>query len=207
MAIVLEDADKSLAAKQIVQGALKNAGQRCDAVSLVLVQESIADELVNVIALEMAAFGAVGPLINIQAINHVQDLISDAVDKGAKVIGAHTLTSTLLDFVSKDAKIFTEEIFGPVIPIVRVKDEQEALEIHNASEYGLDSSIFTRDYQRALRLARKMKTGSVTLNDYPKHGLGLFPYGGVKASGLGREGIGYTVESMTELKTVILPSE
>jgi glyceraldehyde-3-phosphate dehydrogenase (NADP+) len=103
-------------------------------------------------------------------------------------------------------RVAREEIFGPVLPIIAVEDEEESLELANSSEYGLDSCVFTKDLDRALRMARKLEDGSVTINSAPAHGVGHFPFGGNKKSGLGREGIKYSIDELTKLHTIIISS-
>lgn len=217
-AIVLEDADLDLAAKEIVTGALKFSGQRCDAISRVLAVSSIADELVEKIVIQARKWKLgdplsektdMGPLINPRAVEKVDGLVKDAVEKGAKLLMGgkkrkNYYWPTVLDHVPLDARIAWEETFGPVIPVIRVGNEKEALKIANKSNYGLDAAIFTRDIDRAMRLALELEDGEVTINAHPAHGLGIFPFGGVKDSGMGREGIKYSILEMTEVKSIII---
>ncbi len=221
MAIVLDDADLDLAAEKCLDGALKNAGQRCDAISAILVVDQVADSFVRRLkkALDEWKHGdprkpgvKVGPLINLSAATHVKGLIDDAVKSGAILVkggGADGcyVEPTLLDKVPLAARIAFEETFGPVVTVIRIKDESEALEISKMSRYGLDSCLFTNDYRRVWRFAQDLRVGELTVNDHPKHGVGYFPFGGSKASGIGREGIGYSVDEMTELKTIVLNLE
>ncbi len=217
-AIVLEDADLDLAAKEIVTGALKFSGQRCDAISRVLAISSIADELVEKIVIQARKWKLgdplsektdLGPLINPRAVEKVDGLVKDAVEKGAKLLMGgkkrkNYYWPTVLDHVPLDARIAWEETFGPVIPVIRVGNEKEALKIANKSNYGLDAAIFTRDIDRAMRLALELEDGEVTINAHPAHGLGIFPFGGVKDSGMGREGIKYSILEMTEVKSIVI---
>ena len=221
MAIVLDDADIDLASKKSVLGALKNSGQRCDSVSVVLVQERIADEFVRKVAAEVDGWRVgdprnpevmMGPLINEKAAEYVYSLVSDALEKGATLLrggkySACYFEPTVLDNVPLEASIVWEETFGPVIPIVRIKDEDEAINISSRSRYGLDSCIFTRDIYRMWKTVKKIRVGEITINDLPRHGVGYFPFGGVKDSGIGREGIGYSINEMTVLKTIVLNLE
>ncbi|MCS7117528.1 MAG: aldehyde dehydrogenase family protein [Thaumarchaeota archaeon] len=220
-AIVLEDADIALAAGKCVIGSLRNAGQRCDAVSAILVVESVADRFVEEVlkAMDRIRFGDprvegidVGPLINRSAAERVNSLVRDAVEKGAVLLRGGRYEGcyhepTVLDHVPRDARILWEETFGPVVTIARVKDEDEALAITSRSKYGLDSCVFTNNFYRMWRIAKAIQAGSVTVNDFPRHGVGFFPFGGVKDSGLGREGIGYSIEEMMVLKTVVFNLE
>ncbi|MEM5778270.1 MAG: aldehyde dehydrogenase family protein [Candidatus Aenigmatarchaeota archaeon] len=218
-AIVLEDCDFNLAVKEVVTGCLKYSGQRCDAISRVLVVESIADKFVNAVLEEVKnwKFGdprnpdtMVGPLINEKAAKKVEDLVNDAINKGAKLLyggkryALGYYEPTVLDFVNRDMRIAWEETFGPVVTIIRVKDLEEAIKIANESEYGLDACIFTKDIDKAFNAAQRIEAGSVHINAHPTHGLGIFPFGGDESSGLGREGIRYSIEDMTKIHTMVL---
>jgi glyceraldehyde-3-phosphate dehydrogenase [NAD(P)+] len=221
MAIILEDADLERAAEKCVEGSLKNAGQRCDAISAILVVDSVADAFVEHVAKEMDAWKAgdpnasgvrVGPLINRGAASHVRKLIEDAVAQGAKLLRGGALKGcyvepALLDHVPISARIAFEETFGPVATVIRIQGEEEAVQISRMSRYGLDSCVFTNDYRRVWDIAHRLRVGELTVNDAPRHGVGFFPFGGSKASGIGREGIGYSVDEMTELKTIVLNLE
>ncbi|MEM0381960.1 MAG: aldehyde dehydrogenase family protein [Nitrososphaerota archaeon] len=220
-AIVLEDADIGLAASKCVAGSLRNAGQRCDAVSAILVVEAVADSFVEKVLAEVdkIKFGDpriegvnMGPLINRAAAERVNTLVRDAVAKGAKLLrGGNYKNSyhepTVLDKVPVEARILWEETFGPVVTIARVRDENEAIALASRNRYGLDSCVFTNNFYRMWRIAKSLQTGAVTINDFPRHGVGYFPFGGVKDSGLGREGIGYSIEEMMVLKTIVFNLE
>jgi glyceraldehyde-3-phosphate dehydrogenase [NAD(P)+] len=221
VAIVLSDADIGLAARKCVEGAFRNAGQRCDAVSLALVEEGVADLFVEKVLEEAGKWTVgdprgddvkMGPLINSSQVERVHRLVVDAVEKGAKLLmggrfEGNYYQPTVLDYVPKSAEIMWEEIFGPVLPIARVRDVGEALEIASAQRYGLDSCVFTNNFYRMWSVAKRLQVGSVTVNDMPRHGVGYFPFGGVKESGIGREGIGYSIDEMTVLKTIVFNLE
>ena len=220
-AIVLDDADVRLSAAKCVEGSLRNAGQRCDAVSAVLVQESVADEFVEEVLKRVEDWKLgdprdpatrIGPLVNEQAAERVNGLVRDAVEKGAVLLhggqreGAYH-QPTVLDEVPESARVLWEETFGPVIPIFRIRDEDQALQIAERSRYGLDAAVFTNNFYRMWRVAKALRVGEVTINDYPRHGVGFFPFGGVKDSGLGREGVGYSIEEMMVIKTIVFNLE
>jgi glyceraldehyde-3-phosphate dehydrogenase [NAD(P)+] len=190
-------------------------------VSLALVHASVYDEYVARVTEEAGEWTVgdpraegvkIGPLVNPKAAERVHSLVEDAVAKGAKMVAGGELDQayhqpTVLADVSLEADIVWEETFGPVLPIVRVADLDEALEITNRSRYGLDSCVFTTNLEAAWRAARAIECGQVHVNDAPVHGVGHFPFGGRKPdSGIGREGLGYSIDECTVLKTVVLPT-
>ena len=220
-AIVLGDADIDLAVEKSVLGALKNAGQRCDAISRVLVEESVYDAFVERALKEADGWTVgdpradgvkVGPLVNVKAAAWVNKLVADAVEKGAQRLSGGEVADayhqpTVLADVPLEADIAWEETFGPVVSILRVPDLDAALEIANRSRYGLDSAVFTSNLDNAWRAARALECGQVTVNDAPAYGVGHFPFGGRKPdSGIGREGLGYSIDECTVLKTVVMPA-
>jgi len=216
-ALVLEDADLEMAAKKCVEGSLKFAGQRCDAISAILALQPIADELSDKIVQEVDRwkFGnpmdesvMMGPVINKKAAERIHSMVMNAVENGADLLrgGKYQGTyyePTVLDNVPVYADIAHEETFGPVVTIIRPKDEDEALKIARESPYGLESCVFTENFYRMWRVAKDLECGEVTINDMPSHGVGYFPFGGMKDSGMGREGIGYSIDEMTNLKTIV----
>lgn len=217
VAIVLDDADLESAAAKVLAGALKNAGQRCDAISRVLVQSGAAPRFYDLMKQGIKDWKAgdprdkaskIGPLIDDKAVERVLRLIDDAVRKGAKLAhgGKHSgnfVDPTLLLDVPLDADIMWEETFGPVVPVSTFKTIDEAIEISNKSDYGLDSAVFTKSLHSAWKVSKRLEVGEVTVNNYPAHGVGFFPFGGVKESGLGREGIGYSIDEFTNMKTIV----
>lgn len=215
-AIVAADADLSLAAKKVLEGCLKYSGQRCDAISRVFVEVGVADQFVGLLVKELDSWkmgdprapeNNMGPLINSKAAERVQLLVDDAISKGATLVrgGKHShsyFEPTILDFVPSGAKIATEETFGPVVTVMRAKSTDDAIQLTNASRYGLDSCVFTNSLYTAWKVAKALEEGSVSINDAPAHGVGYFPFGGNKDSGLGREGVGYSIDEMTRIKTI-----
>jgi glyceraldehyde-3-phosphate dehydrogenase [NAD(P)+] len=216
-AIVLADADLTLAATESVKGSLSYSGQRCDAISRVLVEQSVADEFVKKVLKEVEGYKTgdprdptvkMGPLIDHGAVERVQELVTDAASKGAILLTGgksqgNFYYPTVLDHVPVDARIMWEETFGPVVPIARVRDVNEAIELANKSRYGLDSCVFTTNINLARKVVKRLEEGEVTINAAPRHGVGYYPFGGNKDSGMGREGIGYSIEEMTRLKTIV----
>ena len=151
-------------------------------------------------------------MINVEAAKRVKELIDDAIFRGARLllggsVSRNYVEPTVLSDVPLSARIMWEETFGPVIPLHSYYTEDEAIEICNKSEYGLDSAVFTDDVTEALRLARRIESGEITVNSYPAHGIGFFPFGGMKQSGFGREGIGFSVDEFTNMKTIVIKSD
>jgi glyceraldehyde-3-phosphate dehydrogenase (NADP+) len=214
---VREDADLKEAEKHIISGAFSYSGQRCTAIKRVLVHNNVADELVTFLKeeIEKLAVGSpeegstVVPLIDEQSADFVQGLIEDAIEKGATVLAGNKrernlIYPTLLDHVTEDMAVAWEEPFGPVLPIIRVSSDEEAIAMANKSEFGLQASVFTKDINKAFAIANKMETGSVQINGRTERGPDHFPFIGVKGSGMGAQGIRKSIESMTREKVTVL---
>lgn len=218
-ALVLEDCDLERAVSEIAQGAFSFAGQRCTAVKRVLVEEAIADrflENLTKLVKEKFILGdprdpkiTLGPVINDAVSDYLEELVSDAKSKGAiLVLGGKRKgrfwEATILDHVNREMRIAWEEPFGPILPIIRVKDVGQAIEITNKSEYGLQASIFTKDLERALIIAKELEVATVQINGRPERAPDYFPFSGFKHSGLGMvAGAGYLILEMTRLKTTV----
>ena len=217
-AVIFPDADLETAVSGCASGSFKYAGQRCSAISRLLVHKDIHDEVVDRIHSELNDWTAgdlfdsettIGPLISVEQADWVKELVEDAVNKGATLVDGgerdgRFFEPTLLADVPHDARIIHEEQFGPVAAVTTFEDESEALDIANNSDLGLDASVFTSDYDQAMRVANKLEAGSIRINGPPSHGLGDIPFGGVNESGIGREGIDYTIESFLSHKSIIL---
>src|SRR5205823_5864547 len=202
--IVLNDADVDAAVQGAMIAKMRNGGQACTAANRFYVQRGIAPAFVTKLVAAMAALKmgngldeevGVGPLVNAEARDKVQELVEDAVARGARVrLGGKTpegtgffYPPTVLDGVPCEARVLSEEIFGPVAPIVEFDDENDAVRLANDTEYGLVSYLYTKDLARGLRLAERLDAGMVGLN----RGLvsdPAAPFGGMKQSGIGREG-------------------
>lgn len=217
-ALVLDDADLDVAAKQCISGAFKFSGQRCDAISRMLVDKKVVDKFLEKLVAEAKTWvvgdprddkTTIGPLINQRAVEKVDELVKDATAKGAKVlIGGKRgkglyYEPTVLDGVTTNMRIAWEETFGPVASVMRVNDYEEAIRMANQSEYGLDASVFTQDVDRAIDAGMRLEDGTVNINAAPAHGLGNFPFGGDKESGMDREGIKFSLEEMSKVHTII----
>ncbi len=211
-AIVLADADLDLAAKEIASGALKYSGQRCDAVSRVFVEKKVAKDFKEKLLREFKKWRIkkeIGPIINEKSLENIQNLVDDAKKKGCRILTGgkrkdNFFEPTLIDKININMKIMWEETFGPVLPVMEVNNYHEAIKISNESEYGLDSSVYTKDIEKGIKISRLLEDGSTTINGHPSHGIGFFPFGGNKDSGIGREGIFYSIEEMTTLKNVVV---
>lgn len=217
-AIVLEDADLELTASNIVSGGYSYSGQRCTAVKRILVIDKVADKLIEKIKERIGKLVVgnplekdvdVVPLISSKAADLVIDIIEDAKKKGAKLLlggkrEGNLIYPTLFDNVTTDMRLAWEEPFGPVLPIIRVKDKDEAIEIANKSEYGLQSAVFTKNINDAFYVADKLEVGTVQVNHKTERGPDNFPFLGVKASGIGTQGVKYSIESMSRPKATII---
>ncbi len=216
-AIVLKDADLDLAASNIVSGAYSYSGQRCTAVKRILVVDEVADKLVEKVKekVEKLKVGNpedgvdIVPLIDNKSADFVWELIDDAREKGAHLLVGgkreeNLIYPTLFDYVTTDMRLAWEEPFGPVLPIIRVKDKDEAIDIANKSEYGLQSSVFTENINEAFYVADRLEVGTVQVNNKTERGPDHFPFLGVKASGIGTQGIRYSIEAMSRPKATVI---
>ncbi len=215
-ALVLEDADLEHAAKQIVAGAFSYSGQRCTAIKRVIVLESVADQLATLLQEEVSKLTVgdpfdnadITPVIDNASADFIWGLIEDALEKGAQALTpikreGNLLWPVLFDQVTKDMKVAWEEPFGPVLPIIRVANVEEAIAFANESEFGLQSSVFTNDFKKAFEIAEKLEVGTVHINNKTQRGPDNFPFLGVKGSGAGVQGIKYSIEAMTNVKSIV----
>jgi succinate-semialdehyde dehydrogenase / glutarate-semialdehyde dehydrogenase len=214
--IVFDDADLDAAAEGAIASKYRNAGQTCVCANRIYVQEGVYDAFAAKLAEKVRAFKVgkgdepgvtIGPLIDKQGLAKVEEHVADAVGKGAKVIlggkrhelGGLFFQPTLLTEVTPSMKVSNEETFGPVAPLYRFKTDQEAIDMANATEFGLASYFYARDVGRIFRVAEAIESGMVGIN------VGILaneavPFGGVKQSGLGREGSKYGVDDFLEIK-------
>ena len=222
--IVLNDLDADDLKKAVelaVTGATKNSGQRCTAVKRILVQESIADQFVEM-ALERAKkikFGDpmdmethLGTVVNVQAAELFDKRVSMAEEDGAKILyhpgrkGA-LLPPIVVDHVDPKSELVLEETFGPVIPIIRVPNDDEAvMKISNSTAFGLSSGVCTNNFMRAKKYIQGLNVGTVNIWEVPGYRIEMSPFGGIKDSGLGyKEGVIEAMKSFTNVKTFSLP--
>jgi acyl-CoA reductase-like NAD-dependent aldehyde dehydrogenase len=215
--IVLDDADIDAAVNGAIFGAFANMGQICMSTERIIVDEKIADEFVAKLAERASKLPAgdprghvvLGSLVTPEAATKMEEFIADALKNGAKLVSGGTrngsvVDATLLDHVKPGMRTFEEESFGPVKPIVRVKDEAEAIRIANETEYGLSSSIYSRDAQRAMAIAAQIQAGICHINGPTVHDEAQMPFGGVKASGYGRFGGKAAINEFTDLRWVTI---
>ncbi|MFX3617320.1 MAG: NADP-dependent glyceraldehyde-3-phosphate dehydrogenase [Sporolactobacillus sp.] len=216
-AIVCDDADLDVAVSSIMNGAFSYSAQRCTAIKRVLVNEKVADELVSRLKAEVEKLkvgspeedSAIVPLISNKAADFVQSLINDALKKNATlVIGNkkedNLIYPTLLDHVTKDMDVAWLEPFGPVLPIIRVSSDEEAIAIANQSEFGLQASVFSQDIDRAFSVAEEVEAGTVQINGRTERGPDHFPFLGVKSSGMGVQGIHNSLLSMSRQRVTVM---
>ncbi|WP_138445417.1 NAD-dependent succinate-semialdehyde dehydrogenase [Sinomonas susongensis] len=219
--IVFEDADLDRAVEGAVAAKMRNMGEACTAANRIFVQRPVAEEFARRLAARLGALSVgdgaeagtdVGPLVEEKALRKVQELVHDAVAKGAKVVcGGNRperpgffYAPTVLSDVSPEADLMTEEIFGPVAPVVPFDTEEEALRMANDTPFGLVGYLFTQDLDRSFRVGEALEVGMVGLNT------GIVanpaaPFGGVKASGLGREGGRMGIDEFLEYKYMAVP--
>ncbi len=216
--IVEADADLELAAQRCATGGFSYAGQTCISVQRIFVQEAVYDRFVGMLLDRVAQLKVgdpadeatvVGPLIDEAAARRVEDWIAEATAQGARVLAGgrrsgSLVEPTVLADVTPTMKVSCREVFGPVVTVSRYARFADALAALNDSDYGLQAGVFTRDVARLFRAFRDLQVGTVLANEIPTFRADHMPYGGVKDSGLGREGVRYAIEEMTELKLLVL---
>ncbi|BAS27924.1 aldehyde dehydrogenase family protein [Limnochorda pilosa] len=216
--IVHKDAELATAARLSAARAFANAGQVCISVQRIYVQKDIldafSDELVR--ATQALKVGDpldpgtdVGPMISEAEAARAEDWVHEAVEGGAKLLTGGTregplFQPTVLADVHASMKVVCNEVFAPVVTVIRYDTIDEAIEAVNDSHYGLQAGIFTESLEVAMEAARRIRVGGVMVNDTSSFRADLMPYGGVKGSGMGREGPKYAVEEMTDLKVIVL---
>ena len=222
--VVLRDADLEKAAEGILAGSFGNAGQICTSTERVLVDDSVADELVKIILSKMDRYvvgnpmdekTTMGPVHNRSTVDTVMEHVQDAIDKGAKVVSEHWgkvegaptehyLYPTVIDHVSKDALLNIEETFGPVVPLVRFQEESEIMGLIAMSPYGLAAGVYTEDLKKGMQMAEEMRFGYVNINSGSSYWDWTFPAGGAggSQSGYGRSGGKWSILEMSEERCV-----
>ncbi len=218
--IVMEDADLEEAATLAAAGSYKNSGQRCTAVKRMLVQESVADRFVELLAAKTRAWTygdpmdpkvEMGTLVDEAAARYCEDKVNEAVKLGAKVVVGNLrkgalYSPTLVDRVKQNMPLVLQETFGPVSPVIRFKTIDDAIRISNSTAFGLSSAVCTNRFDYITRFVAELEVGSVNIREVPGYRLELTPFGGIKDSGLGyKEGVQEAIKSFTNVKTYSLP--
>ncbi|MDR7315446.1 aldehyde dehydrogenase family protein [Brevibacillus nitrificans] len=214
--LVFEDADLDAAATALVRGGVVTSGQACISVQRIYVQRSVYPALLDKLVDGVKALRVgnpldeatdVGPMITEAAAARAEEWIREAAEQGATVLTGGKRSGALLEpavltNVSHEMKVVCQEIFAPVFSVIPFDEEAEAIAQANASDLGLHAGVFTKDISRALRVAEALETGGVWINDASIRRYDHIPYGGVKQSGIGKEGVAYAIEEMTELKFI-----
>jgi acyl-CoA reductase-like NAD-dependent aldehyde dehydrogenase len=217
--IVDEGADLAVAAERVATGGFSYAGQSCISVQRVYVHAAVWDDWLAAFLPRVSALvvgdpmderTAVGPLITESDVDRIETWVREAVDGGATVLcggsrqSSQVFPPTVLTGVPRDAKLCAEEAFAPIVVVERVESVAEALEAVNDSAFGLQAGLFTPRLEHALTAFDQLEVGGLLINDVPTYRIDHMPYGGVKDSGLGREGPRYAIEDMTELRLLVV---
>jgi benzaldehyde dehydrogenase (NAD) len=219
--VVLEDADLDEAVKAAAFGAFMNQGQICMSTERIVVIEAVAGEFVKRFAAKANSLATgdpregktpLGAVVDITTVRHVNSLIDDATAKGATIVtggkaDSVLMPATVVDGVVASMKVYRDESFGPVVGIIRARDEADAIRLANDSEYGLSAAVFTRDAARGLRVARQIRSGICHINGPTVHDEPQMPFGGVGASGYGRFGGKAGIDQFTELRWITLETQ
>ena len=219
--MVLDDADLDEAVKAAAFGAFMNQGQICMSTERIIVVDAVADAFAERFAAKAATLSAgdprdgsapLGAVVDLKTVAHVSGLVADALSAGATALAGGPargvlMPATVVDHVTPDMRLFREESFGPVVALVRARDEAHAVALANDSDYGLSASVFTRDIARGLRVARAIKSGICHVNGPTVHDEAQMPFGGVKASGYGRFGGKAGIDAFTELRWITVETQ
>lgn len=219
--VIDKDADIDDAVDRLIVGAFYQSGQSCIGVQRILIHESIYDKVRERLIEQTQSLVAgdpqnedtfIGPMISVDEAERLENWINEAVEGGAKVLcggerdGA-MLSATLLENAPREAKICAEEAFGPVAVLDSFSSFDEALERVNDSDFGLQAGVFTRDLFKAQKAWDRLRVGGVVIGDVPSWRVDNMPYGGVKDSGFGREGIRYAIDDMTEIRLLVIRTQ
>lgn len=219
--IVLDDADLDEAVKAAAFGAFMNQGQICMSTERIIVVDAVADAFVEKFAAKVGTMPVgdpregktpLGAVVDARTVAHVRSLIEDALGAGATQVNGGEANGVLMpahviDKVTPEMKLFRDESFGPVVGVIRARDEAHAIALANDTEYGLSASVFTRDTARGLRVARQIQSGICHVNGPTVHDEAQMPFGGVKASGYGKFGGKAGIDSFTELRWITIETQ
>lgn len=216
--IIEPDADIDMAIPRCIMGAFSNAGQICISLQRIYIHERVFDEFKEKftgavkkmkVGNPMETDTEYGPMIEEKEAVRAEEWIKEAVDRGAKILCGgkrmgSIITPTVMTDVKRDMKVVCNEVFAPLVTLIKYREFDEALEAVNDSRYGLQAGIFTKDINKTFKGFKKLHVGGVIINDVPTFRVDHMPYGGVKESGTGREGIKFAIKEMTELKLMVV---
>ncbi|WP_370187237.1 aldehyde dehydrogenase family protein [Qipengyuania sp.] len=218
-AVVIDhDADLDDAVDRVITGAFYQSGQSCISVQRIVVHEAVYEAFRDKLVAKAKVLKSgdpkdretfIGPMIDDAEAERVEAWIAEAVDRGGRLLcggsrDGRIVEATLLEGVDKSARVVNEEVFGPVAVLMKFSDWDEALFEVNRSEFGLQAGIFTRDLFKVLDAWDRLEVGGLMVNEIPSYRVDSMPYGGVKNSGLGREGIRFAMEDMTEIRNLVI---
>jgi acyl-CoA reductase-like NAD-dependent aldehyde dehydrogenase len=219
--IVLEDADLDEAVNAAAFGAFMNQGQICMSTERIIVVDAVAEAFAEKFRAKASKLACgdpgegktpLGAVVDQRTVGHVNSLIDDALAKGARALtggksDSVLMCATVMDGVTSEMNLYRDESFGPIVAIIRAKDEEDAIRLANDSEYGLSAAVFTRDTARGLKVARRIRSGICHVNGPTVHDEPQMPFGGVGASGYGRFGGKAGIDSFTELRWITIETE
>jgi acyl-CoA reductase-like NAD-dependent aldehyde dehydrogenase len=212
--VVLADADIDDAARKIAGAAFEASGQQCISAQRVLVEEAVFDDFLAKFVAAAAKLKVghsrddtvdLGPMVSLHAAERVMAMAQDAIDHGAAYALAPTrdgctVSPGILVAVPRSARLWTDEVFGPLALVAPVADADEAIALANDSPYGLQGAVFTRSLAQAFRFADEFEVGALWVNEASRFRLDMYPFGGMKQSGVGREGVKYAIQELTQVK-------
>ena len=219
--IVLDDADLDEAVKAAAFGAFMNQGQICMSTERIIVLDAVADEFNRRFKEKVESMPVgdpregkipLGAVVDQKTVDWVRELVNDAIANGAEqLVGGEAngvlIPAHVIDRVTPEMRLFREKSFGPVVGVIRARDEAHAIELANDTEYGLSAAVFTRDTARGLRVAKQIKSGICHINGPTVHDEAQMPFGGVKASGYGRFGGRAGIDAFTELRWITIETQ
>src|SRR5258708_1416702 len=214
--IVLGDADLALAASRIASAGFEASGQQCISAQRVLVDRSVLGDFLPLFVTAARALKVgpasdaatdVGPMVHAGAAERVMAMVADAVDRGATLALAPerngaTISPGILTGVTRASRLWNEEVFGPVVVVTAFDGADQAIELANDSDFGLQGAVFTRSLAHPMRFADEMEVGALWINEASRFRLDMYPFGGVKQSGIGREGVEYAMEELSQIKFI-----
>ncbi len=216
--IILDDADITKAVEAATFGRFDYAGQFCNSTKKIIVSKNIAGKVQKLIVEKLSKMTVgsalndeteIGPVISPDVVKEMSIFLKDAEEHGNKIVfkkeipgGGFFFSPTVVDINSLHSKIVEDEVFGPLLPIIKVDSDDECISIINKSKFGLDAAIFSSNFSRAYKMARKINVGTVIINDTTRLRWDNLPFGGPKFSGIGRESVSSTMEEMTEAKVI-----